>query len=400
MNISVSVVIPAYQAAHCVGACLQSLLNQSYAEHIDEIILVDNGSNDATVEIAKEYDGVTVLVQPKKGAAAARNMGIAHATGDIICFTDADCVPQLDWVESLCRPILLSKEVIGMKGTYLTNQKEIVARFVQIEYEDKYDLLRPEKYINFIDTYSAVYWRDVLLANEGGFDEGIFFAEDRELAYRIASRGYKMAFEPNAIVYHLHSNSFLKYFKKKLFIGYWTAQTVRRFPQRGVKDSHTPQVLKIQMGLMLLFVASLAGALFFGALAAVLPAFLWGGLAAISGLLLLAFCATTVPFVRKAWGKDKAVALASPPLLAIRGIALSLGYTWGVLRPTDLALKDPEPQAQPTSLLKKGVNAFGSTVGLFVTILMTPFKGKAKMRRMEPNEEAVDGQSPAELKKL
>ncbi len=384
----ISVVIPAYNAEHCVADCLTALQNQTYADKISEIILVDNDSNDRTSEIARTFENVTVLIQPKKGAAASRNMGIAAASGDIICFTDADCVPTENWVEALCLPILLKKEVVGMKGTYLTNQKEVVARFVQIEYEDKYDLLRPEKYINFVDTYSAVYWRDILLANDGGFDEAIFFAEDRELAYRIASRGYKMAFQPDAVVYHLHSNTLIKYFKKKLFIGYWTAQTVRRFPQRGVKDSHTPQVLKIQMGLMLLFVASALGSLFFLALSAVLPLFLSIGLAILTDVLLLAFVVSCVPFVRKAWKKDKGVALASIPLLAVRGIALSLGYVWGVLQPSALDLADSVPE--------KKSNPFRSTIGLFVASVLSPFRKKLPKSDDLPAEQPTS----ADLKKL
>lgn len=389
----ISIVIPAYNAEHSVGHCLEALQRQTMRDKIHEIILVDNNSTDRTVDIARGFPGVTVLVQPKKGAAASRNMGIAHATGDIICFTDADCIPLDNWVEMLYQPKLLSKEVVGMKGTYLTTQKEVVARFVQIEYEDKYDLLRPEKYINFVDTYSAVYWRDILIANEGGFDEGIFFAEDRELAYRIASRGYKMAFQPEAKVYHLHSNTLLKYFQKKVFIGYWTAQTIRRFPQRGVKDSHTPQVLKLQMGLMLLFAAGVFGTLLSALLSSFLPPFIPISVAALTVLPLLVLCFSALPFVRKAWVKDKTVALASIPLLAVRGLALSIGYVWGVVRPTTMDLTNKVTETDTKDGQRKSL--IQSTVGLFFNSLLSPFR-----KRRKTEETSADQKPSPDLEKL
>ncbi|HEX6383103.1 MAG TPA: glycosyltransferase, partial [Anaerolineae bacterium] len=228
--------------------------------------------------------------------------------------------PRSDWIAQLIKPLKAGPDIAGCKGVYATRQKEVVARFVQVEYEDKYDRLRRPARIDFIDTYSAAYRRQVLLDN-GGFDERIFFVEDQELSFRLASRGYHMVFQPAAVVYHHHSDSLTGYFRKKFMIGYWKAQIIRRFPGRAIKDSHTPQVLKVQILLVAL-------ALWAAAVAVVLPVFSLF----LAGILLIYFL-TTIPFLRKAWPKDRVVTVVAPFLLGIRAVALGAGYAWGMMRP-------------------------------------------------------------------
>lgn len=327
-----SIIVPAYNASDTIGACVRTLQNQVDPPGPYEIIVVDNGSSDDTGKIAAAA-GATVIIERKKGAAAARNAGIRHAKGDIICLTDADCEPTPNWLQEITLPLRTNRKTVGTKGVYLTKQHAPVARFIQLEYEDKYDLLPTDRPIDFIDTYSAAYDRHMLLQNDG-FDESMTYLEDQELSFRLNLRGYQLFFAPNAVVYHLHSDTLLKYFRKKRTIGYWKAQVVRRFPSKGRKDSHTPQVMKIQMGLVLLFVPSLIGLLFatplIQSLFPKLPIYpLW----LLSFMPLILFLITTMPFVRKAWAKDRTIALLSPLYLFVRALALGIGYCWGVVKP-------------------------------------------------------------------
>lgn len=362
----ISVIVPAYNTAQTISACVQALRRQTGVATEYELIVVDNGSTDNTAELAAAA-GATLVRQARRGAAAARNAGIQAASGEIVCFTDADCAPAPDWIAAITAP-LADPEIIGCKGVYTTSQKALVARFVQIEYEDKYDRLRPQPFIDFIDTYSAAYRRSVLLAN-GCFDEQIFFVEDQELSFRLASRGYKMVFQPTAVVSHQHSDTLWRYFHKKFSIGYWKAQVVRRFPTRGVNDSHTPQVLKLQIVLMAALLASLALPLPFAWLA---PGQIALSFAPALGLLLL-FLLTTLPFVVKAWGKDRQVALAAPFLLAVRALALGLGYAASLLH----AERGLESNDQTISGLnyvwKRLTDVVGGVLGLGVTAVLAPF---------------------------
>lgn len=365
MTIEVSVIVPAWNAEKSIGACVAALRDQQFDRDY-EIIVVDDGSTDETAARARE-SGAMVITTARGRPAAARNVGIRAASGRIVCCTDADCAPHPDWLHQLCAPFD-NPEIAACKGTYATRQRSLVARFVQLEYEDKYDLLRTQETIDFIDTYSAAYRRDVLLAN-GGFDERFDYLEDQALSFRLAERSYHMAFQESAVVDHLHSATAAAYLRKKATIGYWKAQVVRCFPGKLAGDSHTPQVMKVQMLLaMALFAALVAGAGI-----TLVDAGRWRqGLWFAGGLmiaLILLFLLTTLPFVRKAWGKDRAVAIVSPPLLFGRAAALGAGYLAGVIQPRrDIVAESAGGISRPA--LKRGIDLVGASLGLIFTLIL------------------------------
>lgn len=314
---TVSVIIPAYNASGTIEACIASLLAQQ-TEPPFEIIVVDDGSTDGTGDIAARYPGVKVLRQRNGGAAAARNIGACKATGDILCLIDADCVATSGWVESLVRVIKAGAD--GAKGTLLSGQKELVARFTQIEYEDRYNRMNPQRQIDFIDTGSAAYRRDVFL-EAGGFDETLSENEDQELSFRLAAQGCDLRFAPEAQVYHLHPTTLRAYIHRKFDIGRWKVPVLTRHPSRAVSDSHTPPSLKAQV---LLFYAMAALLI----LPAVQPSTWW--LRRLRWLAAI-FVATGSPFIAKAARKDPPVALVSPLLLLVRAASLGTGLLYGAV---------------------------------------------------------------------
>lgn len=93
----VSVIVPTYNASDFLALCLDALVTQDY--HDFEVIVVDNGSQDTTCKIVQRYGSVKLLFQNEiQSSYAARNVGITHASGDLIAFTDADCIPDHDWI--------------------------------------------------------------------------------------------------------------------------------------------------------------------------------------------------------------------------------------------------------------------------------------------------------------
>ena len=333
----ISVIVPAHNAEKTIEACLRALQQQTGIEDLAyEIILVNDGSTDNTAVLAKKAGVRVISSQTKKGPASARNAGIRAAKGEITCFTDADCIPRPNWLQEITAPLLANPDIAGCKGAYCCEQTEIIARFVQIEYENKYDILRRHSYITFMDFYSAAYRRQILVENHG-FDERFTAAnnEDRELSYRLADRGYKMVFQPTALVCHFHANSFTGYVRKKVQNGFWTVPAVRHFPARAKDDSYTPQVQKVQIALIALILLTAAPGLFF-------PPLLF-----LAGVLLLIFFMTTIPFTRKAWKKDRTIALFSPFLLAVSALALGIGFAWGWMRPLP-PKPEHEDSADPT----------------------------------------------------
>ena len=316
--VPVSIIIPTFNGAARIAKCLEAILNLRTNREV-EIVVVDDGSTDATAEVVRSYSGVRLITQTNSGPAAARNRGALEARSRILIFTDDDCVPAPDWLEAMLEPFS-DPDVVGAKGAYRTHQRSLVARFVQIEYEDRYRIMAAVKDIDFIDTYSAAFVRDRFL-EMNGFDTSfpVACAEDIELSYRMSARGWKMRFAPAAVVYHTHPDSLWRYLKKKYKFAFWRVLAVRKNPSKGIKDSHTPQMMKLQ----LLFLPVLLCALFFD--------LKFHSTVPVSILVLGCFFASTLPFAIRAFRRDAVLAILSPCLLAARACAQLLGVIGGVL---------------------------------------------------------------------
>ncbi|RJQ53096.1 MAG: glycosyltransferase [Nitrospiraceae bacterium] len=317
----VSVIVPAYNAEKTLAGCLDSLTRQDYRGRY-EVIVVDDGSTDSTARIAAGYSVAKLVRQENAGPSSARNKGAAAAEGEIILFTDSDCMPEPDWISEMLRPFNENPEIVGVKGAYKTRQKELAARFVQIEYEDKYAYMMRNKYIDFIDTYSAGFKKAVFLEMEGYDTEfPVACAEDIELSYRLSRRGYRMIFNPAAIVYHIHPDRLTGYLKKKYKFAYWRMLALRKNPGKSLKDSHTPQMMKLQ----LLFPPLIIGS--------AIPALLSDKHLYLSGfiLLVLLFGITTASFTVRTLKRDFTVGLLSPALLFCRAAAQFSGVLSGII---------------------------------------------------------------------
>lgn len=315
----ISVIIPAYNSGQTLSACLRALQRQIHLP--DEVIVVDDGSTDDTAAVAAQF-GVSILSQANAGPAAARNRGAHAARGEILLFTDADCVPAPDWVERMLVPFV-DPNVAGAKGEYRTRQRELVARFVQQEYQDRYDRMAGQPQIDFVDTYSAAYRRDLFLA-AGGFDTSFPTAsvEDQEFSFRLVEQGYRLVYMPGAVVYHQHDRTLREYARRKYWIGFWKAVVMRRYPAKLVRDSHTPQTLKAQMGLAALGGVLLLGGGMSGRRLAITGGWLAWGLLVLSGLR----------FYTKIVRRDTLVLVVAPALLLVRAWALGWGLLLGSLR--------------------------------------------------------------------
>ena len=315
---SASIIIPTFNGASRISHCLDALMKQR-GEAVAEIIVVDDGSSDTTTQVVRRYAGVRLISQANAGPAAARNRGANEAKAKVLLFTDDDCIPAPNWLDAMLEPFADSG-VVGVKGAYRTKQKSLIARFVQLDYEDRYRLMAGFDQIDFIDTYSAAFRRDNFL-QMGGYDTRFLVAcaEDVDLSYRMSAQGWKMKFAPGAIVNHTHPDTLAGYFGKKYKFAFWRVVALRKNPAKAVKDSHTPQIMKLQL---LLTPSLLLAVAFDLALRPMIPA---------SALVILAFLCSTSPFALRAAKKDRLAGLLSPALIGLRACAQFFGVVAGVI---------------------------------------------------------------------
>ncbi|HHB89677.1 MAG TPA: glycosyltransferase [Anaerolineae bacterium] len=338
LNLRVSVIIPAYNAEKELARCLMALEYQTLPQDEYEVIVVDDGSQDGTADVAKAH-GARVLKLDHMGPAAARNAGAELARADIIVFTDADCEPAPDFLERLIEPFD-APLISGTRGVYRTQQTSLVARFVQLEYEERYQriarLQKEKGSVDALDTSYAAYRREVFL-EAGGFDTRYRHAagEDHELSFRLAHAGHTFRFVPDAAVYHWHVETMRQYARRKFRIGYWKAFLSKQHPEYALHDSHTTPSLKIQIALAALLPFALVGWIFS-------PAFGWLALA-----LAMIFLLSTFSLLKLIYQRDKPVLLIALPMLLIRAYASGLGFFWGLVH-------GPTRSAQETPVLHTG----------------------------------------------
>jgi glycosyltransferase involved in cell wall biosynthesis len=99
--INISVIVPFYNTERYIGQCIESLLNQEYPTERYEIIFINNNSTDSSADIIRRHPRIKLISERKRGSYTARNRGLQVANGEIIAFTDSDCVPSADWLNKI-----------------------------------------------------------------------------------------------------------------------------------------------------------------------------------------------------------------------------------------------------------------------------------------------------------
>lgn len=211
-NTSISIVVPAFNRASTLRQTLAALTTQDYVDY--EIIIIDDGSTDDTREMIAQYFPAAIYWrQENRGPAAARNRGIERAHGEIIAFTDDDCVPPRDWLARLADGYARYPQVAGVGG-YQEPPTETLAKNLYAQYEmfiaRHYFHVSDQEYCGAFEcpaggTNNMSYRREIL-ERVGRFDESFRYAagEDADLKWRICKTGAQLLFLPVPVL-HLHA---------------------------------------------------------------------------------------------------------------------------------------------------------------------------------------------------
>lgn len=226
----VSVVVCAYNAEPTMAACLSSLQQLRYPAY--EVVVVDDGSRDATGAIADRYEGVHVVHQENRGLSAARNVGIAASTGEIVAFTDSDCVVDPDWLYYLVATFLESgRPAVG--GPNLPPPEDSrVAACVAASPGGPLQVLLDDAEAEHVPGCNMAFRREAL-EEIGGFDP-IFRAagDDVDVCWRLQDHGHRIGWSPAAMVWHFRRNTVRAYVGQQRGYGKAEALLYFRHPHR------------------------------------------------------------------------------------------------------------------------------------------------------------------------
>ena len=217
----VSVVVCAYNAAETIDGCLSSLEKLTYPDY--EIILVNDGSRDATGEIGRRHPRVRVIDMPNGGLSAARNVGLAEASGEIVAYRRADVHVDRDWLTYLVQPFLTS-DVVGSGGPNVVPPDDPpMAQCIARAPGSPTHVLLDDRLAEHVPGCNMAFRRDALLA-VGGFNAIYLRAgDDVDMCWRLQARGWKIGFASAALVWHHHRSTVKGYWRQQ--VGYGEGET-------------------------------------------------------------------------------------------------------------------------------------------------------------------------------
>lgn len=324
-HVLVSIIIPAYNAQATLSECLQACLKQTHSE--TEVIVIDDGSTDHTPRIAETFP-VHYVRQENRGPAAARNHGARIARGETIAYTDADCVPEPNWIEVLLEGFTEGTEgTVAVGGTYtIANPSSALARMVHEEIAMRHARFGEE--VDFLGSFNVAFKKDTF-DDAGGFDEAfpVASAEDNDLAYRLRDAGGILRFQSHARVAHYHPTRLWPYLRTQMGHGFWRMRLYAKHPGRARKgDQYAGAFDFAAPPLSLLIFVSLpllAGSAFFAQVFPWIAACMLG----FAGVYAAIQAPRTARMVRRT-GDPRMVLFAA--VAAMRDVARALGMVRGI----------------------------------------------------------------------
>ena len=203
----ISIIIPVYNGEETLGLCLDSIARLDYPADKFEVLVIDNGSTDTSVRIAETHGARILYEHSQKSSYAARNQGIIAAKGDLLAFTDADCIVTPAWLKNLVTN--WDDNSIGcFAGEIQAYQPQTLVE----KFSDRIGILRQYgtiacTYLPYAQTANAAYRKEVF-DKLGLFIPEIFSGGDAEISWRMQQKlGLGIQLIPEALVYHKHRTS-------------------------------------------------------------------------------------------------------------------------------------------------------------------------------------------------
>jgi glycosyltransferase involved in cell wall biosynthesis len=216
-----SVIIPTYARPVALRKCLQSLSRLGYPHEGFEVIVVDDGSPaplDEIIESFRDVIDVKLIRQRRAGPAAARNTGALHAEGELLAFTDDDCLPEPAWLQEFAKQfsstpdnLVGGRTINALSDNPCSAASQAIIDVVYSHFNTK------GKGLFFASNNFAVAAESFRQA--GGFNERFRTSEDREFCQRWTHQGHRMVYASDAVCYHAHDLHFWSFMSQHFGYG-------------------------------------------------------------------------------------------------------------------------------------------------------------------------------------
>ena len=239
-----SIIIPAKNEAANIGRCLDSIANVNWDRNEFEVIVVDNGSSDATVAIARKK-GALVFIKPELTISGLRNFGAFNSSGEILAFIDADCTVVPSWLEK-ASPYLKRKEVACFGSPPIVPDD---ATWVPKAW---FSVRRKRVDVGETDWLESMnmFVRREAYTTSGGFDESLITCEDYDLTLRLKQLGSLICDSSIVAVHHGEAATVGHFFRKELWRG---KSNFAGMMQHGITMAEIPSLIAPTLHCLLWF---------------------------------------------------------------------------------------------------------------------------------------------------
>jgi glycosyltransferase involved in cell wall biosynthesis len=217
----ISLIIPVKNEEKKIERCLEAVFNQTIKPY--EVIVVDGHSTDKTVDTARKFP-VKILYEDYGTIGGARQVGVESAEGDFVAFTDADCIPEKNWLENLINEF--DDGIVGVGGGTKNIGKGLWEKSIALALDSflgsansvQDRVFKEKRFVKSISGGNSMYRKEDLI-KVGGFNVGLSINEETELNRRLTKLG-KLLYTPNAIVLHNQNRNLRNFANRNYLFGY------------------------------------------------------------------------------------------------------------------------------------------------------------------------------------
>lgn len=211
----VSIIIPVYNDGENLCRCLDALNRQTFSIQNYEIIVVDNGGQEELSPVKERYPHIILTAEKRPGSYAARNKGIESARGEIIGFTDSDCIPAEDWIENgVSRLSSLDKDgAVGGRVEFFFKNRDRPTAYELFDSISFFQQKRTVEQKHFSVT-ANLFVSKAVFSSIGLFNADLASGGDAEWGNRLYAQGIPLVYDQDTLIYHPARNSFKQIYKK------------------------------------------------------------------------------------------------------------------------------------------------------------------------------------------